>query len=58
MFKQVHDDTVVTHCAAQLGAEHLLVLAVLALQAVHVALDLEDVVGGGGLAGGEEAAPV
>lgn len=40
----------ITHRAPQLIAKHLLVLAVLALQAVHVALHLEDGVGGGGLA--------
>lgn len=46
------------HRCPQLGPEHLDVLAVLALQPVHVALHLEDGVHLGGLAGRQEAAAV
>lgn len=47
-----------THRAPQLCAEHLFVLAVLALQAVHVALHPEHPVCHHGLPGRQEAATV
>lgn len=44
-----------THHQAQLTAKHLLVLAVLSFQAVHMTLDFKDSICPRRLAGGQEA---